>query len=103
MVMPTLLTSSSTGPFLVSSSASPTTSSVWRSASMTWQFSVRKASLRATASLSITVTSAPAMISHLAMASPIPRAAPVTTAGRPRRSSSSSSTGGPAFAGTRST
>jgi hypothetical protein len=32
---------------------------------------------------SITVTAAPAMISHLAIASPIPRAAPVTTARRP--------------------
>ena len=38
-------------------------------------------------SLSTAVTSAPAMISHLAIASPMPRAAPVTTARRPRRSS----------------
>ena len=65
---------------------------------MTWQDSVRKASLRSSSSLSITVTSAPAMISHLAIASPMPRAAPVTTARRPRRSSRNSSAGGPAAA-----
>ena len=64
---------------------------------MTWQDSVRKTSLTRL-SLSITVTSAPAMISHLAIASPMPRAAPVTTARRPRRSSRNSSAGGPAAA-----
>ena len=42
--MPTLLTTSSTGPFRVSSSATPTMSSRCRSASMTWQASVRKVS-----------------------------------------------------------
>ena len=98
VVMPTLLTTSSTGPFLVSSSATPATSSLYRSASMTWQPSVRKDSLSCSASLSTTVTSAPAMISHLAIASPMPRAAPVTTARRPLRSSRSSQTGGTWFA-----
>ena len=39
---------------------------------MTWQDSVRNTSLTRL-SLSITVTSAPAMISHLAIASPMPR------------------------------
>ena len=65
---------------------------------MTWQPSVRKDSLRCSASLSTTVTSAPAMISHLAIASPMPRAAPVTTARRPLRSSRNSQTGGTWFA-----
>ena len=64
---------------------------------MTWQDSVRNTSLTRL-SRSITVTSAPAMISHLAIASPMPRAAPVTTARRPRRSSRNSSAGGPAAA-----
>ena len=50
---------------------------------MTWHDSVRN-TLLTRLSLSITVTSAPAMISHLAIASPMPRAAPVTTARRPR-------------------
>jgi hypothetical protein len=63
---------------------------------MTWHDSVRN-TLLTWLSLSITVTSAPPMISHLAIASPMPRAAPVTTARRPRRSGMSSTTGRPAI------
>ena len=101
VVTPTLLTTSSIGPSTASSSASSMMPSWPTSPGRSRQGSAEKERASAWSSLSTTTTSAPAMISHLAIASPIPRAAPVTTARRPRRSSGSAKGVGPASAGAR--